>query len=271
MLGKIRVLGFSFLFFVSLVFNSYANCIKGNCNNGEGTAKWENDVYVGEWKDGLKRGKGTYTWTDGGKYVGLWKDGRQHGKATMYYGNGNKFVGEYKNGKRYGQGTYTWKNGDKYVGEFENGINGHGTKTFFSPYTIGSDEYVGNWKDGKEHGYGTFKSTHNDYTGNWKDGKWYGLGTSIYKAPAPTFHTRKCEGIWQKNRESGNITCTWDNGEKYVGNWKDGEKHGQGTLSLKDGKQYTGIWENNKLNGSYQQGIDIKREEFLEMFDRYTK
>ena len=37
---------------------------------------------VGQYKDGEKHGKGTYTWSDGGIYVGNWKDGKEHGKGT---------------------------------------------------------------------------------------------------------------------------------------------------------------------------------------------
>ena len=32
--------------------------------------------YLGEYKDGKKHGKGSYTWSDGGIYVGNWKDGK---------------------------------------------------------------------------------------------------------------------------------------------------------------------------------------------------
>ena len=38
--------------------NAYAECIKGDCNNGQGT----------------------YTWPDGDKYVGEFKDGNFHGQ-----------------------------------------------------------------------------------------------------------------------------------------------------------------------------------------------
>ena len=38
-----------------------------------------NDIYVGEIKNGVPDGQGTFTWADGRKYVGEWKDGKQHG------------------------------------------------------------------------------------------------------------------------------------------------------------------------------------------------
>ena len=55
----------------------FAECIKGDCNNGYGTFTWTDGVkYVGEFKDGLQHGQGTYITTDGAKYVGEFKDGK---------------------------------------------------------------------------------------------------------------------------------------------------------------------------------------------------
>ena len=54
----------------------FAECIKGDCNNGYGTFTSTNgDKYVGEWKDGKQHGQGTYTGTDGTVEKGIWKDG----------------------------------------------------------------------------------------------------------------------------------------------------------------------------------------------------
>ena len=65
----------------------FAQCIKGDCNNGQGTYRWESgSKYVGEWKDGKTHGQGTYTWATGNSA-------------------GNKYVGEFKNGRYHGQGT----------------------------------------------------------------------------------------------------------------------------------------------------------------------
>ncbi len=64
----------------------FAECIKGDCNNGYGT----------------------YTYANGGKYVGEFKDGKRNGQGTFISADGkNKYVGEWKNDKIYGQGTWT--------------------------------------------------------------------------------------------------------------------------------------------------------------------
>ena len=46
------------------------------------------------------------------KYVGEYKDGVRHGQGTYTQPNGEKYVGEYKDGKHHGQGTYIWGKGD---------------------------------------------------------------------------------------------------------------------------------------------------------------
>ena len=77
----------------------FAECIKGDCNNGYGT----------------------YILADGGKYVGEHKDGYRHGLGTYTLANGDKYVGEFKNGKRNGQGTYTGTDGTIKKGIWKNG------------------------------------------------------------------------------------------------------------------------------------------------------
>ena len=54
--------------------------------------------YVGQYKDGEKHGKGTYTWSDGQKYEGKWKDG-ENWNGIQYDKDGNiKY--KYVNGKQ---------------------------------------------------------------------------------------------------------------------------------------------------------------------------
>ena len=48
----------------------FAECIKGDCNNGYGTYIYEDGrQYVGEWKDGERHGQGILTTADGSKWV----------------------------------------------------------------------------------------------------------------------------------------------------------------------------------------------------------
>ena len=66
------------LILLCLPIIGFGQCISGDCENGYGTymysGEWEGDKYVGEWKDGLKNGRGTYTYADGTVDKGLWKN-----------------------------------------------------------------------------------------------------------------------------------------------------------------------------------------------------
>ena len=39
--------------------------------------------YEGQWKDGLKHGKGRFIYPDGDVYDGEWQDGKAHGHGTL--------------------------------------------------------------------------------------------------------------------------------------------------------------------------------------------
>lgn len=113
-------------------------------NNCTGTTELPNgDRYVGNFRNGLPDGIGTYYWQNGRQYSGEIKnarasgkgkfttlaniiyegdfiDGKIVGKGSVYYPNGARYVGELKDFRRVGQGIYTVKNGDKFTGEFVN-------------------------------------------------------------------------------------------------------------------------------------------------------
>ena len=56
-------------------------------------------VYVGQWKNGLFEGRGTYTWTDGRVYEGDWKEDKKHGQGKMTSADGNVIhEGRWENG-----------------------------------------------------------------------------------------------------------------------------------------------------------------------------
>jgi len=87
-------------FFISISVHALPNC------PSDLSARWHNCF-------------GTYA-VDGDKYVGEWKDDLLHGQGTYTYANGDKYVGEFKDNKKHGQGTYTFANGTKHVGFFMN-------------------------------------------------------------------------------------------------------------------------------------------------------
>ena len=110
-------------FFISISVYALPNCPSDTSvrwHNCFGTYAVDGDKYVGEWKDNLLHGQGTYTWSDGSKYVGAYKDGLRNGQGTYTHANGDQYVGAYKNDKYHGRGTFTFANGEKWNGYFMN-------------------------------------------------------------------------------------------------------------------------------------------------------
>ena len=98
---KKSILFISFMLLVcSLPINTFGECIKGDCKNGQGTYTYpDGSKYVGGYKNDRRHGQGTYTYPDGRKYVGGWKYDNQHGQGTETFTDGRKHVGEFRKGK----------------------------------------------------------------------------------------------------------------------------------------------------------------------------
>jgi len=130
-----------------------AKCIKGDCNNGQGTWEFKSgDKYIGEHKNGRANGQGTYIFTNGDKYVGGHKDDQRHGQGSLTTANGSKHIGEFNNGKANGNGIFISLDGRKNVGEFKNNdMSGQGT--YFWP---DGSNYVGEWIDNNMNGQGSY-------------------------------------------------------------------------------------------------------------------
>ena len=79
------------------------------------------DVYVGEFRDGLRNGRGTYTHANGAVYVGEFRDGYLNGQGTLTFPDGDVYVGEFRDGQRNGQGAYTFADGRVDNGIWNNG------------------------------------------------------------------------------------------------------------------------------------------------------
>ena len=197
--------------------------------------------YVGEFKHGLRNGRGTFTWPDGRKYVGEFKDDAANGQGTCTWPDGQKYVGGFKDGKMTGQGAETWPDGRTYVGEFKDGAaNGQGTATW-----LDGRKYVGGFKDGAANGQGTFTwPDGRKYVGEFKDGATNGQGTSTWP------DGQKYVGGFKDGKMTGQGTYTWPDGRKYVGESRDGQMDGVGKMTYPDGRVDDGLWKQGQFAGT---------------------
>ena len=105
---------------------------------------YDGSHFEGEFRDDVKNGTGTYTYSNGNRYQGDWKDGQRTGKGVLTFTDGGRYDGEFKNGKYEGHGVRIWASGNKYDGQ---------------------------WHDGKAHGEGTLSGTSGQVvSGQWVDG-----------------------------------------------------------------------------------------------------
>ncbi|MCW8906852.1 MAG: hypothetical protein OQL28_06360 [Sedimenticola sp.] len=138
--------------------NAAAECVEGDCTNGQGSFSYQNGaLYRGDFKNGKRHGIGTYDYESGNRYHGEWRNAERTGYGIFYWAkDGEKYVGQFKNGKRHGQGTYYYKSGNKYEGSWKTG-NRHGLGLY--TYGEGKSEgtkYLGHYENSKRHGPGTY-------------------------------------------------------------------------------------------------------------------
>ena len=50
-------------------------------------------IYIGEWANGLREGKGKQIWTDGSIYEGWWKNGMANGGGRLIHADGDVYEG----------------------------------------------------------------------------------------------------------------------------------------------------------------------------------
>eukprot|EP00933_Yihiella_yeosuensis_P026510 TRINITY_DN20591_c0_g1_i4.p1 TRINITY_DN20591_c0_g1~~TRINITY_DN20591_c0_g1_i4.p1 ORF type:complete len:269 (-),score=73.34 TRINITY_DN20591_c0_g1_i4:74-880(-) len=186
---------------------------------GEGKAIFLNgDIYEGSYVDGLRAGKGSYTFKkNGDSYEGHYEENRKHGFGKMTYrsngaGDDEEEAAEENVAKRGGSYLGRFSAGQRGCGENDNPneVDSDGTFTY-----INGDIYVGQWKLGKKHGKGSYTYA--------KDGT-------------------KLEGEW----ESGKIISgkwIFPNGLFYSGSFRYNKPFGKGVWVFPNGNQLTGAYD----------------------------
>ena len=102
-----------------------------SCDTSQTSSQWHNcsgmdiekgnGTYIGEYKHGVRHGKGEFEFISEDKYVGEFKNNKFDGQGTYIFSSGFKYIGEHKDGKPHGQGTYTHEHGEVLKGIWENG------------------------------------------------------------------------------------------------------------------------------------------------------
>ena len=132
--------------------NTYIGTLNKGLFDGFGTLSSLDSkyLYTGEWKDGLKHGKGQLI-TEKIKYSGNFENDVFSGnKGILCDEKGNIYEGDFINGKFDGYGHYKMSNGDNYIGEFKNGyFEGKGQLTDKK-----GNVFNGNFVKGKKEGFG---------------------------------------------------------------------------------------------------------------------
>lgn len=260
-------------FMVGLTTN--AQCVSGDCINGEGVYEWPNgDVYKGSFKNKKYDGFGVYTWADGEVYSGMWKDDKQfkgkctgdceNGLGVLEYANGEKYAGYFKNGKRDGAGELDdvngktihyglWKN-DEFSNIKTGCVSGDCVNGFGTYNDLLGSVYVGDFKNSKFEGKGTYKWQDGSvYIGDWKNNVRDGLGTYT-NSKGEVFAGAMKNNAWFKRGclsgdcKDGFGTFVYE-GTIYIGQFKNGREDGEGTSIETNGTTYKGQWRKGLKKG----------------------
>ena len=93
-------------------------CVNGLAE-GKGAARGTAS-YEGDFRAGMKNGKGAKTWANGDRYEGDFVDDRREGHGVYTWGRGpwqgERYEGEFRNDRRNGPGEYRYSSGDVYRG-----------------------------------------------------------------------------------------------------------------------------------------------------------
>jgi hypothetical protein len=273
MIKKTLLLSGIFCLFVA--FSANAQCIAGNCKNGQGTFVFPSGAkYIGEFKNGEIHGIGVCYYTDGGKYSGEWKNRYPDGRGTRTYADGFKRTGHWKKGKptddagnvqedyiakrkeersddgtniqtgcidgdcKNGNGKLAYPDGSKYEGAFVNGkFQGQGMFFFAN-----GDKYTGLFNNNFPHGQGTRTSADGLVVeaGEWRDGEF--IGSSLIEQGK--------SGCIEGNCDNGKGTFIFKQGSaKYTGDFKEGQPQGFGICLYANGDRYRGEWTNGAFEG----------------------
>ena len=167
-----------------------------------------NSVYIGDFNNGLKEGKGNEE-TNEHIYEGNFKNDKKNGYGKIYYKEmKDHYEGEFEDNKITGNGKYFWYNGEIYEGKLVNGkMHGKGIYTWPD-----GGKYEGDYIDNTKEGNGIFKWPNGKiFEGPFVNGKPHGEGflTNKNKKFKVTFIDGKINSNVKEYKNSSNSSISF--------------------------------------------------------------
>ena len=197
-------------------------------------------TYYGQYKNGMRHGRGRLVWNDGTVNEGYWSEDKLNGVGKRYQDGpeGFSYEGEFKDGLYHGKGTFVDRNDDiEYLGEFAFHRRSGKGKLKSLDFV-----YEGEFKNNLKHGFGKIDFNGNRwYEGEWKNDKMDGKGEFHWK------DGRYYKGAYLEDKKHGYGEFKFGNGDIYKGNWAQGVQHGEGILIEPMKPEKKGVWEQGIL------------------------
>ena len=192
---------------------------------------------------------------DGSKYEGEWKDGVRHGKGVLKNSRGEVIS----------EGNFT---NDVYITECQARENNRGEYknsnpelTLLDGRVVDSNEnvYEGGWQNGMRNGIGVLTDKNGKLIseGKFEDnrlvtGKYrvkvkgkneYNIIEVMHSGPTGKEYREKYDGTLiytLEKKENSNVIVNYPDGSKYEGDWENGKREGRGVLTFTNGEYYEG-------------------------------
>lgn len=216
-----------------------------------GMRQFENQsIYIGQWFEKKRNGRGQQIYPDGSVYEGYWLDDKREGHGRFIDYLGDVYEGSWKDDAAEGIGKYTQKGGAYYYGDWVNNKQtGRGKEKWPNGET-----YEGDYKDGFKHGIGTFKvSDGSYYHGEFVLDKIEGKGTPRSAGEYHWEDGRHYNGSWKNCERSGRGEFFWPTGIRYVGEYRENNKHGRGKVYFENEQFIDGEFRENLLVAAREQ------------------
>ena len=230
-----------------------ANCVSGDCQNGQGKAVFKNgDTFSGQWSGGLMHGRGIYLFKTRARYEGDFYRGAMQGRGTMCYADGAVYTGDWHANQKSGIGKLVTPSGKTQEGRWERGryvgaaqaSSGSGTVVSVIKPNPNSNAATtappaakpsrSTQTSPNSHGNGQLRNCNEVFCEE-------GRGRYEYRDGAVYI------GEFEDGTPAGEGEVRYINGDRYSGGWFENAPDGEGTYTFANGRAVMGRWDSGKL------------------------